>query len=177
MATPMRISCDWARLEKTRARKVRPRRFITHPPLGFADGLYKRPTLPTSFVYMLEKAIRAAEAVIYYASGALMLALTAVILYAVVARYFFNAAPAWSDEVPRVIFLWGTYIGMALAARRGQSLRVTFVLERLPPLGRLWLEMFMHVSIFVMLAFLLWYNVPVIQLGGQTQMLATQWAA
>jgi TRAP-type C4-dicarboxylate transport system permease small subunit len=35
--------------------------------------------------------------------------------------------------------------------------------------------MFMHLSIFVMLAFLLWYNVPVIQLGGQTKMLATQW--
>ena len=124
---------------------------------------------------MLEKAVRAAEAVIYYASGALMLSLTGVILYAVVARYFFNAAPAWSDEVPRVLFLWGTYIGIALAARRGKSLRVTFLLERLPPLGRLWLEMFMHVSIFVMLAFLLWYNVPVIELGRQTKMLATQW--
>ena len=103
-----------------------------------------------------------------------MLSLIGVILYAVVARYFFNAAPAWSDEVPRVLFLWGTYIGIALAARRDKSLKVTFLLERLPPLGRLWLEMFMHVSIFVMLAFLLWYNVPVIELGRQTRMLATQ---
>jgi TRAP-type C4-dicarboxylate transport system permease small subunit len=125
---------------------------------------------------MLEKAVRAVEAVIYYASAALMLSLTGVILYAVVARYFFNASPAWSDEVPRVLFLWGTYIGIALAARRDKSLRVTLLLDRLPPLGRLWLEMFMHVSIFVMLAFLLWYNVPVIQLGGQTKMLATQWS-
>ncbi len=104
-----------------------------------------------------------------------MLALTGVILYAVVARYFFNASPAWSDEVPRVLFLWGTYIGIALAAKRGQSLKVTFVLDRLPPLARLWLEMFMHASIFVMLAFLLWHNVPVIELGRQTKMLATQW--
>lgn len=125
---------------------------------------------------MLEKTVRAVEAVIYYASAGLMLSLTGVILYAVVARYFFNAAPAWSDEVPRVIFLWGTYVGIALAARRGKSLKVTFVLERLPPLGRLWLEMFMHASIFVMLAFLLWYNVPVIELGRQTKMLATQWS-
>jgi len=119
---------------------------------------------------------RALELLVYYLSAALMLALTGVILYAVVARYFFNAAPAWSDEVPRVLFLWGTYIGIALAARRDKSLKVTFLLERLPPLGRLGLEMFMHVSIFVMLAFLLWYNVPVIQLGGQTRMLATQWS-
>ena len=118
---------------------------------------------------------RALELLIYYLSAALMLALTGVILYAVVARYVFNASPAWSDEVPRVLFLWGTYIGIALAAKRGQSLKVTFVLHRLPPLGRLWLEMFMHASIFVMLAFLLWHNIPVIELGRQTRMLATQW--
>ena len=72
---------------------------------------------------MLQKAVRALETVIYWASALLMLALTAVILYAVVARYFFNAAPAWSDEVPRVLFLWGTYIGIALAARRDKSLK------------------------------------------------------
>ena len=118
---------------------------------------------------------RALELLIYYLSAALMLALTGVILYAVVARYVFNASPAWSDEVPRVLFLWGTYIGIALAAKRGQSLKVTFVLHRLPPLARLWLEMFMHASIFVMLAFLLWHNIPVIELGRQTKMLATQW--
>jgi TRAP-type C4-dicarboxylate transport system permease small subunit len=123
----------------------------------------------------VKRADRALELLIYYLSAALMLALTGVILYAVVARYFFNASPAWSDEVPRVLFLWSTYIGIALAAKRGQSLKVTFVLERLPPLARLWLEMFMHASIFVMLAFLLWHNIPVIELGRQTKMLATQW--
>jgi TRAP-type C4-dicarboxylate transport system permease small subunit len=123
----------------------------------------------------VKRADRALELLVYYLSAALMLALTGVILYAVVARYFFNASPAWSDEVPRVLFLWGTYIGIALAAKRGQSLKVTFVLDRLPPLARLWIEMFMHASIFVMLAFLLWYNIPVIELGRQTKMLATQW--
>ena len=119
---------------------------------------------------------RALELAIYYASALLMLALTLVILYAVVARYFFNAAPAWSDEVPRVIFLWCTYLAIAVAVKRGQSLKVTFVLDRLPPLARLWLEMFMHGSIFIMLAFLLWNNMPVIELGRQTKMLATQWS-
>jgi TRAP-type C4-dicarboxylate transport system permease small subunit len=36
-------------------------------------------------------------------------------------------------------------------------------------------EMLMHLSIFVMLAFLLWHNMPVIELSAQTRMLATQW--
>ncbi len=125
---------------------------------------------------MLAKADYLLERLIFYVSAVLMLSLTGVILYAVVARYFFNAAPAWSDEVPRVIFLWGTYIGIAVAAKRGQSLKVNFILDRLPALARLYLELFMHAAIFVMLAFLLWYNMPVIELGRQTKMLATQWS-
>jgi TRAP-type C4-dicarboxylate transport system permease small subunit len=118
---------------------------------------------------------RALEAAIYYACACLMLALTAVILYAVVARYFFNAAPSWSEEVPRVIFLWVTYLAVAVAVKRGQSLRVTFLLEKLAPLPRLWLELAMHLSILTMLAFLLWYNAPVIELNRGSRMLATQW--
>jgi TRAP-type transport system small permease protein len=124
----------------------------------------------------IERADRALELTIYYLSAALMLGLTAVILYAVVARYFFNAAPIWSEEVPRVLFLWVTYLAIAVAAKQGRSLRVTFLLDMLPPLAKLWLELFMHASIFVMLAFLLWHNIPVIELNSNTRMLATQWS-
>lgn len=119
---------------------------------------------------------RVLEAVLYYTSAALMLALAAVILYAVVARYFFNAAPIWSEEVPRVAFLWITYLAIAVAVKRGHSLRVTFLLDLLPPLAKLGLELFMHAAIFVMLAFLLWHNIPVIELNRGSRMLATQWS-
>ena len=124
----------------------------------------------------IERADRALELAIYYLSAGLMLGLTGVILYAVVARYFFNAAPSWSEEVPRVLFLWVTYLAIAVAMKRDRSLRVTFLLDRLPPLAKLWVELVMHASIFVMLAFLLWHNVPVIQLNSNTRMLATQWS-
>lgn len=124
----------------------------------------------------LELADRGLELAIYYVSAALMIGLTGVILYAVVARYFFNAAPIWSEEVPRVLFLWLTYLAIAVAAKQGKSLRVTFLLDMLPPAVKLWLELFMHASIFVMLAFLLWYNMPVIELNSNTRMLATQWS-
>jgi TRAP-type C4-dicarboxylate transport system permease small subunit len=124
----------------------------------------------------IERVDRVLERAIYYLSAALMLGLTGVILYAVVARYFFNAAPSWSEEVPRVLFLWVTYLAIAVAMRQDRSLRVTFVLDKLPPAAKLWLELAMHASIFVMLAFLLRYNVPVIELNSNTRMLATQWS-
>ena len=63
-----------------------------------------------------------------------------------------------------------------LGRKRGQSLRVTMLLELFPPLARLWLEMFMHGAIFVMLAFLFWHNIPVIRLNSGSRMLATQWS-
>ena len=119
---------------------------------------------------------RALELALYYASALLMLALTGVVLWAVAARYFFNAPPSWSEEVPRVIFLWVTYLAIAVAVRRGQSLRITIFLDRFGPAARLWVEMFMHASIFVMLAFLFWHNLPVIELNRGSRMLATQWS-
>jgi TRAP-type C4-dicarboxylate transport system permease small subunit len=127
-------------------------------------------------VKQLERADRTLELLLYYASALLMLGLTGVILYAVVARYFFNAAPMWSEEVPRVLFLWVTYLAIAVAVKRGQSLRITFILDKFPPAVRMGIEMFMHASIFVMLAFLVWHNVPVIELSRGTRMLATQWS-
>jgi TRAP-type C4-dicarboxylate transport system permease small subunit len=124
---------------------------------------------------MLEKADRALERGIFYGSALLMLGLTGVILYAVIARYFFNRAPIWSEEVPRVLFLWMSYLAVAVAVRRGQSLRITFLLDRMPPATRLVCELSMHLSILLMLGFLVWHNVPVIQLLSQSKMLATQW--
>ena len=125
---------------------------------------------------MIERGDRVLERAIWYLSAALMLGLTGVILYAVVARYFFNATPSWSEEVPRVLFLWVTYLAIAAAMKQDRSLRVTVLLDKLPPLAKLWVELVMHASIFVMLAFLLWYNIPVIELNSNTRMLATQWS-
>ena len=126
--------------------------------------------------HVLDKADRALEGALYYGSALLMLGMTGVILYTVVARYFFNSSPIWAEEVPRVIFLWVTYLAVAVAVRRGQSLRITFLLEKMPPVARLLTETFMHLAILVMLGFLVWHNRPVIELNSQTKMLATQWA-
>ena len=124
---------------------------------------------------MLEKADRALEGALYYGSALLMLGMTGAILYTVVARYFFNASPIWAEEVPRVMFLWLTYLAVAVAVRRGQSLRITVLLEKMPRLARLLVETSMHLAILVMLGFLVWNNQPVIELNSQTRMLATQW--
>lgn len=118
---------------------------------------------------------RALEQFIYYVCALLMIALAAVIIYVVFMRYVFNATPIWAEEVPRIIFLWVSYLAIAVAVSRGHSLRVMVFIERFPPAVRLWLELFMHAAIFVMLGYLVWHNQPVLELTAQTKMLATGW--
>lgn len=125
---------------------------------------------------LIERIDRGLELALYYLSAILIIALTAVILYAVVARYFFNNAPSWSEEVPRVIFLWASYLAVAVAVRRGKSLRVTLFIDQLARGPRLALELVMHTAIITMLAFLVWFNIPVIELSSHTKMLATGWS-
>ena len=128
---------------------------------------------PRLFVAKLDRVI---ELTVYYLAALLLVALTAVIGYAVFMRYVFARSPDWSEEVPRVIFLWLTYLAIAVAVKRGQNLRVMFVIERFAPHTRLWLEMFMHGCVFVMLGWLLWHNFPVIELNTGSRSLATGWS-
>ncbi len=116
---------------------------------------------------------RALERTIYGASALLIIALAGVIIYTVFMRYVFNRAPMWSEELPRIIFLWASYLAIAVAVSRGQGLRVMVFIERFRPLPRLALELFMQAAVFVMLGFLVWHNMPILELTAQTKALAT----
>ncbi|MSO64224.1 MAG: TRAP transporter small permease [Alphaproteobacteria bacterium] len=115
------------------------------------------------------------EIAFYYLSAFLILLITGLVIYAVVARYFFNAAPIWSEEVPRVLFYWATFIACAVATKRGQNLRVTFLLERMAPAPRFALEFVMHLLVIAMALLVAYYSWPLVRLGMNTRMLSTGW--
>ncbi len=116
------------------------------------------------------------EKTLYYASGLLLMIIATAVFYAVLMRYAFNEPPLWADEAPRSFFLWMTYLGIAVATKRGQNIRVTHFIDQVPPKPRLILELFMHTLVLIMLAALVWYNMPVIQLQAGGKMLSTGWS-
>ena len=65
---------------------------------------------------------------LYYCSSILLIILSFAVIYTVFTRYVFNTSPAWAEDAPRVFFLWLTYLGIAVATRRGENIRVTFLL-------------------------------------------------
>ena len=116
------------------------------------------------------------ETILHYLSGILLIIIASAVFYAVAMRYVFNEPPLWADEAPRAFFLWMVYIGVAVATKRGQNIRVTHFIDKFTPLPRLVLETFMHILVLVMLVTLVWFNFPIIRLQSGGSMLSTGWS-
>ena len=60
-----------------------------------------------------------------------------VILFCgVAARYVFHTPLIWSDELASIVFLWLAMFGAAVALQRGSHMRLSYLVDRLPPRGR-----------------------------------------
>lgn len=62
----------------------------------------------------------------------------ALIGWAVVMRYFFNAAPVWVDELVGHLLVATVMLAMAQTFRRGEHIGVDVLVERLSPAGKRW---------------------------------------
>lgn len=76
-----------------------------------------------------------------------------VLLAGVVARYAFHRPLVWSDELASILFLWLAMLGAVIALRRGEHMRLTFIVNNLGPARRAWLEAVsaMVVAVFVLM--------------------------
>ena len=74
-----------------------------------------------------------------------------VLLVGVISRYVFNSPLTWSDELASILFLWLAMLGSVIALRRGEHMRLGFLVGLAPPRWRQWLETFatMVVAVFL----------------------------
>ena len=63
----------------------------------------------------------------------LVLVEVGILFAGVVWRYVLNSPLFWSDEVAGLLFLWLVMLGAVIALRRGEHMRMTAVVSRLPP--------------------------------------------
>jgi len=59
-----------------------------------------------------------------------------VLFCGVTARYVFHTPLIWSDELASTIFLWLAMFGAAVAVQRGGHMRLSYLVQRLPPRAR-----------------------------------------
>ena len=56
-----------------------------------------------------------------------------VLLAGVIARYVFHHPLVWSDELASILFLWLAMLGSAMAFKRGEHMRMTALVSKMPP--------------------------------------------
>jgi len=59
-----------------------------------------------------------------------------LVFFNVIGRYVFNYSFASFEEIARLLFVWGTYIGAAVAIRDGTHIRVDILVNALKPEAR-----------------------------------------
>jgi tripartite ATP-independent transporter DctM subunit len=63
-----------------------------------------------------------------------------VLLTGVISRYVLNRPLTWSDELASILFLWLAMLGAVIALRRGEHMRLAFLVSRAPPRAQAWIE-------------------------------------
>ena len=78
--------------------------------------------------------------------GVIMLAVTLTLIFAgVVMRLVFKSGIPWQEELSRILYVLVVYIGASYGMKTKDHIRVVFIREMLPPLGRKILEIFTDV--------------------------------
>ena len=74
--------------------------------------------------------------------AALLVAAEIVVLLAgVIARYLFRHPLIWSDELASILFLWLAMLGSAMAFKRGEHMRMTALVSKMPPARRAFFDL------------------------------------
>ncbi len=63
---------------------------------------------------------------------AMFVAMVMVIFVQVIMRYVFNNSLSWSEEFGKFMFVWLSWFGISIGARRNEHIRITMLLDRLP---------------------------------------------
>jgi TRAP-type C4-dicarboxylate transport system permease small subunit len=116
------------------------------------------------------------EKIQYHAAGVTLLMLTTIMVYVVVMRYAFNRPPLWGEEVPRVIFIWMTFLFAGIAIRLNLNIAVVAVINKVPAAPRRVIQTAMHVLVLILLAIMIWYSLLIVDIHSRGHMLSTGWS-
>jgi TRAP-type C4-dicarboxylate transport system permease small subunit len=81
----------------------------------------------------------------------LLISIYLILLTHVILRYLFGRPIAWSEEVSRYFFVWGTFLGASVALKRRAHVSVEYFVSFLPVKWRAYLKLGIDLAVFVFL--------------------------
>lgn len=108
-------------------------------------------------------------AVVEALAAVLLAADLAIVMFSVLARFFFDAPPVWSDDAARTLLLAVSFLGAAAALARGENAGATFFVDRLGARARARADALVGVAVVLVSGALTWNGVVLLlDTAGQT---------
>ncbi|CAM5773297.1 TRAP transporter large permease [Bosea minatitlanensis] len=107
---------------------------------------------PTALGRLARPLERALGTVVSFFAAVLVVSEVVILGAGVTARYVLHTPLIWSDELASILFLWLSMLGAVIALQRGEHMRMTGLVTRVPPRAQALLE---AVAITASIAFLL----------------------
>jgi TRAP-type C4-dicarboxylate transport system permease small subunit len=124
-------------------------------------------------VDFLDKALRGVERVLEWLIAVLVMALVVIVASQFVDRHFVSLPMAAPDAYARVILVWLTFIGFALAVKGGLNIRVDLIDSHLPPRVRRLLEYLFDVLMLLLTLVIGFHGWRLIVIGRDQERLGT----
>lgn len=118
---------------------------------------------------VLDRAVEALISALRLVGILLAAAIFAIVIVAVFMRYVLGGSFSWSEEVPRYLLIWTSFLGAAVGVARDEHIAFDLVYNRLPPGPRLVLFWLLNLLILFFGWIMLRYGIVFVQdFGGDT---------
>ena len=122
---------------------------------------------------LLDRALRVVERVLEWLIAVLVMALVVIVASQFVDRHFVSLPMAAPDAYARVILVWLTFIGFALAVKGGLNIRVDLIDAHLPARVRRLLEYLFDVLMLLLTLVIGFHGWRLIVIGRDQERLGT----
>jgi len=82
---------------------------------------------------------------------------------------------AWTTELTQLLMVWVTFIGGAAAARRGEHIAITEIVDLLAPRPHQWADAMAQLVAAFVLCLLIWYGIGIVQSAWSDHLSVLDW--
>lgn len=108
----------------------------------------------SSLPAILIKANRALDVLEKYFIGFFLLGIVLMIFSGVLSRFVFHYAIAFTEELSRFFFIWGSLLGAAAGMKTGEHSGIPLIANRFGPVGQKVIELLVAAGVIVFLGYL-----------------------
>jgi len=121
----------------------------------------------------IDHALRLVERLLDLIVATLVTGLVVIVASSLVDRHVVTLPMPAPDQYARVLLVWLTFIGFALAVKNGANIRVDLIDSRLPRAVRLVLEVLFELTMMALAALIAWHGWRLVEIGRDQERLGT----